>query len=581
MIEDKRAELQEEALIQVLTVWAQQRKIPGYQDYVSILRVWLDRITDGSPITPITLVNAQEKAEISLLINFLTGLFVDLKMYETIADDIRSELDRYRQQITEHAQAWSKLLDKLALLVEQTRRQHETNTGKAITNPFSEQLGGKYVNTHLDRVRGTLDLIPDLDAAITQSPVDISVRLYPEHNMRGGVRHNVTDEDLAIQEYRTMGIERDISADILPTVEYEGHSYRGIVAEVCFTYRTSITFNVLNVKTRGIFPLDVVALKTKNELEQPWRDLLDLDTNTGIRPEVTSTNDDNIAIRQLPYTTAKYIKIVLCQCHHESRSQAPSEVDDPYALALSANEGAVVHTQPDIPRQLYRISIKTVEFRLKQFHNQGKGIYTSPLYRLDQEPIETVRLYATTKIPRASSIEWTLVDSTQGIRVPVLPVGTQWVHESANMLGSEDILLTFPHARGTTPVVRINGKAMNTDLFPVTLVNSTQIRVQKIKPLARDRVTVDYIPAHGQAVVVYIITTTSGDAESVSGQNTSNTVYASRAAADEAILQSDKPEQLESRAMYARIDEFNYWFVGGTVEANIGRSDISIPVYKE
>jgi hypothetical protein len=632
-IKDRRIEYQKEAIISAIVAWGKDRKISGYLNYVQLLRRWVDAISTGAPIAPNVQVTAGEKAELRTLVSFLTSMYIDIETQRKAAGDLKDGINLQRLHLENNIDRWKSALDELSRGVRQVEEQHKVRFGKAETNTFSANRG-ELVNTTIDLQNHTLRIIPDAEHINTIDTEKIITKVLPAHNSDGGIIHNdLTPHSNSVIKY-------NVYTDTIPRISIDGHNHYGIIGSVELVFPNGIYFNTIEMDAGGTHPLDILKIEVSSHNDRgvsPWKNILLRDDKSGYRADIIYGVSGQILIRGFPTTLARYVKISVKQSHDEAG--VPS-TNDSYSSDLSvAAEGAAPGFAENLPSRRYLIDIKDIEFKERRFHGAKKGSFLSnKIYSLDREPIGAVGIKTTEHTSSASTVEWNIVDVNRGIKVPVLPKGTKMVHEVATFVNPNsliwkainskegessapfqssalrlgDIILSFPIAIGESPIIYVNGGVIDPKKYhgtgigaggetidlPVTIeeIMSTRIRTSNLTPKYGDVFTIEYPPAIGQCVVVYVIrktintfwnivTSSSGD------RRIEEIVFASRDAAESFrlgyIATNFQAELVSVKPALARIDEFDRWFMGGTREVYIPQAQAGgiepepVPILKD
>ena len=583
LLDDHRLDLQKAAIVAQLAARAERGQLTGYLDYASQVREWLARLTDGRPLTVSTAATDADRAELADLVDFLTTTAIDLSVQEQLVQDLTQALQSHREQVLRQSRAWDPQLDVLSSTLTVVQQRFEQQGIVAVTEPFTRTTTGTLGRlAAIDETRGLLSLRPDATVRATSALHRADVTLYPVHNPHGGIHHVGSDDLNPTLHPQALvdgpGFEQWVLSDIAPSVTLDGVTYEGALASIDLVYEGAVTFTAIEFHSRGAYPLDVVRVQAQSTTDGAWLDVL----ATGQQP-LTGITDGIYWVRGLPRTTASRVRIWVRQAHAESRS--PTVNPHVYTQRLSALEHAaqVVANAPGSHR-LYVIGAYRIHLLDLTYPSLGTGVFwshdpaTPQGYEIDQEPIETVSVIATLETPEQSTIEWWVRDVDRSALIPLLPTGTTRVRERVVFIPEDDLLLTFPIARGTTPQIFVNGVPLDHAQFPVTEVNSTRLRIPLWHSTGQDVATIEYTPAIGQTAMVYVVQSRTSDTITIRGAlTTANAVFPNRAEADRAIAETSDPNLLESYGVLARLDEFDTWFVDGALEDNTGHTTLTIP----
>ena len=585
LLDDQRLDLQKAALTAHLAARSARGQITGYLDYASQLKTWLDQLSDGRPLTTPTRVTGADRADLTSLTEFLMTVAIDLNVQEQMVRELEQAIQRHREQVLRHSREWDPQLDALDSSLDAVRTRFRQQSLVTITEPFTRTTTGTVGQSAvIDEARGVLSLRPETLVRAASSLRRAVVTIYPAHHPDGGILHAGLDALDPAQHDRLLvdgpGFERWIVADIPPSVALDGITYEGVVASIDLLYDGSVTFTAIELSARSAYPLEVIRVQARTDGSVAWLDAL----APGSQP-VTGLTDGLYWVHGLPRTTATQVRVWVRQSHAEQRAPA-SPVTVSYRHELSVVERAVqaVSTTPGPPRALYVVGLYRLHLLDLAYPSLDTGLFWShdPAstqgYETGSEPIETVSMTATTTTPGQSTVEWWVRDIDRNTLIPILPDGTSRVRERVRFLSDDDLLLTFPIARGTTPQLFVNGVPLDHQAFPLTEVNSTRVRSPLWSPSKPDIVTVEYDPAIGQTVMVYVVQNRQGATPTVRGAlTTANAVFPNRAEADRAIAETADPGLLESYGVLARLDEFDRWFVGGALEDDTGNTALTIP----
>jgi hypothetical protein len=577
-IQDKRAEYQEDAITRLVAYWAEQRQIPDYNTYVAALRKWNTFISDGKPLLLDSSVSEEDRTELNSLIEFLSGILIDVETQEKTSSDVREALILAQAEFKTKLASWNSTINSISALRDQNRKQHSTRYGVSTTEPFTKSTLGEYDNVQVNELCGCLELAPLHKFLISSNPTKVSLEIHPPDNLTGGVVHKPSKAtDVNITKYLSRGLNKVVHADTTPLVRVGNVDWPGVVGEITLIYRSPVVFNAMEIPVSNTYPLDLIRLQVATSSDNSG----DIDTWTDVlldNIKIIKTTSNSIVIRNINSTACLGIKIWLCQSHKVTKNSPP--IVPSYSEMLSDAEGQKIAT-PSIPPHQYSINTGAIKLYHLSYEPVTVGEYRSHSsggFTLGNSPIATVELEAKYDNDVPGSIQWNLDLTDQNVSIPILPRGTGAITEPAIFKsGILEIWTTFPIQEDTLVKLSING--IPQDSKYITIASSRRINVSPdLRIRIGDYAVIEYTPARESSVIVYVIRNENNRDYTLStlGQSILTTVFPNRREIDK-VIELDGISDMESKATLARLDEFDYWFLSGWRENNMGRTFIPIP----
>jgi hypothetical protein len=602
MIEDTRKELQRKELQSFLTEWVRRGKITGYVRYAKAIGKWLGLITNGSPLTAYEEATEDDYASIKELTDIIISSHVDVRVLEQLRDLYVEIGSRYVDQSKRNAKFWDRLSKDLNQSLRQFKAHSSIGAGSTTYVPMVSDPEIQLNNLSMDTNRGIH--LPGHGDVIVQEPNDITLTTYPSHNPHGGVTLQNPEFVDSTQDIRKLfkgaGIEQWAWTSEVPHIVIDNITYPGVVWEIELHYQGSITFTSLLINLRGKYPTTLCNIYTKNLDSEAWALVTDLDGNWD---HVTGT--EFIEVNDFNRTTARKVRIRLCQENYEIRNQdinnyardgakkedltwiegnqsvnrVESNIYDDSLTELET--GSKLKSIP--PGQfLYQIGLASIKFNYDSYLANGNGDMWSHTteenkgFKLPSQPTEIVTIVPEQKTPEISTVEWWVEDITRRFQMPILPKGTTRYREPINFVDQFTAQLTFPIAATTTPVIYLNGNAVTPG--NVREINSTEIDLGAIAVNRTDNYVIEYDIAVGQIVMGYIFVNDTETTRTLSGSNTdANSIYVNKAQADAWLVANSYQNEIHSVPVMIRLDEYFYWFNNGEQVYNLGNLTTKVP----
>jgi len=601
MIQDTRRQLQVKELESFLTEWVRRGKISGYVRYAHAVNKWLSQISDGRPLTTYTEDNDTDKASIRTLTELVISSHVDIAVLEQLRELYTEISSRYVDRFKRNSIFWDQLVRELTQNLSQYKAHSSIGSGSTTYIPFVSHPQLQLKNLTRSSTRGAY--LPGVIDTIEQEPLNITLTSYPSHNPEGGVtvqNPEFVDSTQNIRKlFRGTGIEQWIWTTEIPHVVIDDITYPGIVWELELEYQGSITFSSILLNFRSKFNSTLCNIYTKN-----------LDTDAWALVKRTDGRWDHvigselIEINDIDRTTARKIRIRLCQENYEIRNQDKSsyatdgnrredlswlegtqsfnrDESNEYDDALTTIETKKENTIAPPGQFLYQIGLSGIRFSYDSYLANGNGdLWSHPNtenigLKLQTEPIEIITIVPEQQTPEKSTVEWWVEDITRRFQIPILPKGTTTVREPVKFVDAFTIQLTFPIAANTSPNLYLNGVLQ---VISFAEINSTRFTIGTVGIGIFDNYVVEYDLAVGQIVMGYVLVNDTTITSTISGSNTDiNTIYVNKKEADSWIVTNSLTNTMHSAGVMIRLDEYFYWFNNGEEANNIGRLGTRIP----
>ena len=601
MIQDTRRQLQVKELESFLTEWVRRGKISGYVRYAHAVNKWLSQISDGRPLTTYTEDNDTDKASIRTLTELVISSHVDIAVLEQLRELYTEISSRYVDRFKRNSIFWDQLVRELTQNLSQYKAHSSIGSGSTTYIPFVSHPQLQLKNLTRSSTRGAY--LPGVIDTIEQEPLNITLTSYPSHNPEGGVtvqNPEFVDSTQNIRKlFRGTGIEQWIWTTEIPHVVIDDITYPGIVWELELEYQGSITFSSILLNFRSKFNSTLCNIYTKN-----------LDTDAWALVKRTDGRWDHvigselIEINDIDRTTARKIRIRLCQENYEIRNQDKSsyatdgnrredlswlegtqsfnrDESNEYDDALTTIETKKENTIAPPGQFLYQIGLSGIRFSYDSYLANGNGdLWSHPNtenigLKLQTEPIEIITIVPEQQTPEKSTVEWWVEDITRRFQIPILPKGTTTVREPVKFIDGFSLQLTFPIAADTVPDLYLNGTLQSVTF---TEINSTEFAIEGIAIGTFDNYVIEYNLAIGQIVMGYVLVNDTTTTSTISGSNTDiNTIYVNKKEADSWIVTNSLTNTMHSAGVMIRLDEYFYWFNNGEEANNIGRLGTRIP----
>jgi len=601
MIQDTRRQLQVKELESFLTEWVRRGKISGYVRYAHAVNKWLSQISDGRPLTTYTEDNDTDKASIRTLTELVISSHVDIAVLEQLRELYTEISSRYVDRFKRNSIFWDQLVRELTQNLSQYKAHSSIGSGSTTYIPFVSHPQLQLKNLTRSSTRGAY--LPGVIDTIEQEPLNITLTSYPSHNPEGGVtvqNPEFVDSTQNIRKlFRGTGIEQWIWTTEIPHVVIDDITYPGIVWELELEYQGSITFSSILLNFRSKFNSTLCNIYTKN-----------LDTDAWALVKRTDGRWDHvigselIEINDIDRTTARKIRIRLCQENYEIRNQDKSsyatdgnrredlswlegtqsfnrDESNEYDDALTTIETKKENTIAPPGQFLYQIGLSGIRFSYDSYLANGNGdLWSHPNtenigLKLQTEPIEIITIVPEQQTPEKSTVEWWVEDITRRFQIPILPKGTTTVREPVKFIDGFSLQLTFPIAADTVPDLYLNGTLQSVTF---TEINSTEFAIEGIAIGTFDNYVIEYNLAIGQIVMGYVLVNDTTTTSTISGSNTDiNTIYVNKKEADSWIVTNSLTNTMHSAGVMIRLDEYFYWFNNGEEANNVGRLATKIP----